>query len=414
MPDSLYHRTALTPLRAAQATGFIDWSMQPSLFKRYPDALFGYDVDTCEALQTIALARCVTSEQEIGGRPYRRLNTPSAGNLHPIELYVQIRGIKGVIGGIYHVDARRNRIVLLKEVEGEGLEPLVGISGRLKGMLFVMSVVPFRSIWKYGERAWRYCYLDAGHQLGALQAAAVATTQQLTILSGFDADRLGSVMGFGGEEYIAAAATVGRVDPRSCDALETPLMRVQPTDYCDDPKGMMAAFGPGDASGVCLGAEVRATPEQILTRRSTRRFAPTPLAEEDLEWFMQNAQQPPQPLVCHSFVLRGEALKPGLYEGSRLVREGMFHDLVASLLVDQRFVSTSSLVLIVSASAFCADTLITAGSFAHSLHLHAQINRLGFSGVGAFYDRKLQKFLDTDNYILYALVIGHDHDKGTS
>ena len=55
-----------------------------------------------------------------------RLNVPSAGNLHPVELYVQIRGIKGIISGIYHIDALEERLVLLREIERDGLETYVG------------------------------------------------------------------------------------------------------------------------------------------------------------------------------------------------------------------------------------------------------------------------------------------------
>ncbi len=109
-----YERTALTPMRVARATGYIDWSMQPSLFKHYPEGLFSYDLNEHDALKVIALSRCVTSEHTVGGKPYVRLNTPSAGNLHPLELYVQIRGTQGIISGIYHVDAGRQKLVLIR------------------------------------------------------------------------------------------------------------------------------------------------------------------------------------------------------------------------------------------------------------------------------------------------------------
>jgi SagB-type dehydrogenase family enzyme len=403
-----YERTALTPMRVARASGYIDWGMQPASFKRYPDGLFSYDISEHEALKPIALARCVTSRQQVGGRPYLRLNVPSAGNLHPIELYVQIRGIRGIVSGIYHVDANREKLVLIREVGGDGLEHTLGLKGRLKGMLFLLSGVPFRSLWKYGERSSRYCLLDAGHQLGALQAAAAACGQELTILSDFDASCLDALMGFDGQEQSLLAACIGSVGERPCDPMPRPLMQVQPTDYCDGAPDRLPVPGAGmpEARTPYKGIDLLET--VIKTRRSSRAFAPEAILPDAMEQLMQMVSQPPQPLVCHSVVLRGEAPEPGLYEGGRLVRRGHFVNAATALLVDQAFVSTSSLVLVITAPIFSAKTLAAAGMFAHTLQLHSCARRLGFSPIGAFYDRKLQHFLQTDNYILYALVIGHD------
>ena len=416
MPDRTdtkerYEKTALTAMRVARATGYIDWSMQPSLFKHYPDALYSYDLDAHESLKLVALSRCVTSERQVGGKPYLQLNTPSAGNLHPLELYVQIRGLEGIISGIYHVDAQRNRIVLIKEVERDGLEATLGMEGRFKGVLFVLSCVPFRSAWKYGERSWRYCFLDAGHQLGSIQAAAAACGQYVTLLSGFDAECLDAAMGFDAQEQCVAVAMIGETTSRACDPIKRPLMRVQPTDYYEEDARVSLPFGREALGGSALSEmpeSLGGLEELISTRRSARSFDGTPLAEENLEWLLHFVSQPPQPLVCHTLVLRGEVLEPGLYTGGRLVRGGNFTNEITTLLVDQPFVSTSSLVLIVGASAFGAGTLITAGAFAHILHLLSHARRLGFSPVGAFLDRKLQHFLETDDYMLYALVIGNN------
>ena len=37
-----------------------------------------------------------------------------------------------------------------------------------------VSSIPWREAWKYGERAFRYCQLDAGHAIGAIAQAAAA------------------------------------------------------------------------------------------------------------------------------------------------------------------------------------------------------------------------------------------------
>ena len=139
-----YDATALTPMRVARLSGYIDWVSQPSIFKHYPEFLFRYPFGSNPALRIAELSRMVTFEGVVGSKPYLRLSTPSAGNLHPIELYVQVRGVKGVLSGIYHVDAGANAMVLIREIERDGLETALGMQKKFEGMLFVVSVVPFR------------------------------------------------------------------------------------------------------------------------------------------------------------------------------------------------------------------------------------------------------------------------------
>jgi nitroreductase len=86
---------------------------------------------------------------------------PSSGNLHPTEVYLLANGVPGLADGVHHYDSR-----------GHALEHRcdTGCGG---GQLWIgLSSVLWREAWKYGERAFRYCQLDIGHALGALQAAA--------------------------------------------------------------------------------------------------------------------------------------------------------------------------------------------------------------------------------------------------
>jgi hypothetical protein len=285
---------------------------------------------------------------------------------------------------------------------------------RFKGMIFILSAVPFRSAWKYGDRSWRYCFLDAGHQLGALEAAGAACDREFTILSEFDGECLDRLMGFSMQEFSIAVMLSGEATQRGCNPMKKPLMQVAPTDYFESDAELFNAFHTTGVKEVVLtnnGYEkVDGLEAVILTRRSARGFDATALEQEDLEQFLHMASRTPEPLVCHTLVLRGEPLPIGLYEGGRLVRQGDYSREITALAVGQSFVSASSLVLILSASAFGAEALMGAAAFAHTLQLHSCARRLGFSGIGAFYDRKLQHFLNTDNSILYMMVIGNERD----
>lgn len=405
----LYSDTSLTPIRVARLSGYIDWASQPSLFKHYPNFLFRYVYDNVESLKIAELSRCVTSCSNIGGKPYYRLNTPSAGNLHPLELYVQIRGIKGVISGIYHVDAKEECLVLIREIEADGIEPFVGLSNRFKGMIFIVSIVPFRSEWKYGERALRYCYIDAGHQTGAILASAHVLGQKATILSDIDALSLNEHMGFSTQEFSCMAVGVGEETDKSVVTLKSPLMQVAPTDYCESINTFSKQVDHFKYTVSYL--QIESFVENISTiykRRSVRLFADIMLKSEISDYFLKRIVQVPLPLSASIVILNNAGKDPGLYKEGKIQKHGEYADTMSHLLLEQSFIKNAAMVLIFTAKKFTAHSMICAGAFAHMLHLEAVDHGIGFTGIGAFYDEKLKLFLETQDPIVYVCALGEE------
>ncbi len=406
----LYENTSLSRKKVALKTGFLDWNMQPSLFKQYPSSLFSYSLSGTPELRLLYLARCVTSEHRIGGKPYKRLSTPSAGNLHPLEIYVQIRGIKGILSGIYHLNSDRDELVLIRDIEAEGIEESVGLNERFKGMIIMVSAVPFRSIWKYQERAIRYCYLDLGHQLAALEAAGVNENKTMTFLSDFDTVSLSRLMGMQEQEQILSVILCGEKGVKQAKSMESELMQVQPTDYFERHAVQEEVFKrhqgfepPLLETGLQSIAELE---KVILSRRSAREFMLESIKKEPLEQIMHLLLQLPQSISCHIVLMRGEAYRPGLYQGSCLKREGVFLSEIVDLLVHQQFIFNASVVLVFSSDDFGAKILTQTAYFVHTLNLFIHAMGLGMSGVGAFYDKELQDFLQTREKILYTAAIG--------
>ena len=399
----VYDATALTPLKVARSSGYIDWASQPTLFKRYPDFLYRCSADGHPELLQAVRARRITSEKAVGNKPYYQLSIPSAGNLHPLELYVQIRGVKGVLSGIYHVDPLKEELVLLRECGG-GLEPLVGLEHRFDGLLYILSVVPFRSEWKYGERAWRYCYMDAGHQLGALCAAQEAPVR---LLPDIDRVELNRFMGFDGQEFVCAAVAAGSESDKPAALLKTPLMRVAPTDYCESVGVVPDWIARSQTAHFALERMRTDAGESVQQqRRSARTFADTAMPTAAFEHIMHTLQRIPEGLTAHAVVLRSEHAEPGLYGGSALLRAGAFADTLVALLVDQRFVGGAEIIMVLSAETYDADRQMAAAAFAHMLSLDAAERGAGYSAIGAFYDKKMQNFLGTSDAILYVGVFG--------
>ncbi|UFS61510.1 nitroreductase family protein [Sulfurimonas sp. HSL-3221] len=404
----LYDATALTPLRVARSGGYIDWASQPSLFKRYPEFLYRIGFDAHEELAPLALSRCITFEGDVGGKPYLRLNTPSAGNLHPVELYVQVRGVKGVLSGTYHLDALKEEMVLIRECGAEGLEHFVGMETRFDGFIFVVSVVPFRSEWKYGHRAWRYCYMDAGHQIGALCAAMEAHGLETTLLGEADFSALNHMMGFGQQEFVCAAMAVGKAGEKPVKLPKTPLMQVAPTDY-DESDGVVPGWiVQHHPVGTTLPPRMGGSADEALqrARRSARVFAGKTMPADAFERIMHTLTRTPEWLNAYAIVLRDDQTPAGVYRGGKRIKTGDFAESIAAMLVDQRFVSNAEIVMVLSTPEYSADLQMASAAFAHGLSLEAAARGVGYTAIGAFYDKKLQTFLETPEDILYVGVFG--------
>ncbi|UFH58369.1 nitroreductase family protein [Sulfurovum mangrovi] len=406
--QAIYTETMLTPLRVAKTTRFLDWDTQPSQFKSYPGFLYRYHYHEIEALRLVERSRCVTDYQTLNGKPYYRLNTPSAGNLHPVELYVQIRGIKGLISGIYHINPKEESLVLVGEIYEDGLEGALGINARFKGMIFLVSLVPYRSEWKYGDRAIRYCYLDAGHQLGAIMASAQTFGQNCRVLSEIDRACLDRWMGFAPEEFSCIAVAVGEETDKSVKDLKQPLMQVPAVDYLE---GELKLHSYLSKQAYDETFRVKEWPpvtqsSSLYSRRSARYFLPKALSAKDSDDLMGLLSHAPEGLEVYCVVQRAEGPEAGIYHSEGCVSRGSYHDTVSHLMVDQRFIANAAMVMIVTAQACSPEALMQAGAFVHQVYLAAESKGVGATGIGAFYDNKVQTFLKTDNAILYACAIG--------
>jgi len=100
-----------------------------------------------------------------GKLPYK--TSPSGGARHPIEVYLVALRVKGLDRGIYHYQAKDNRLTKIPgKVSARRAsaycadQPYFGEAAAL----FIMTAVFARTMWKYGRaRAYRVVLLEAGH-----------------------------------------------------------------------------------------------------------------------------------------------------------------------------------------------------------------------------------------------------------
>lgn len=393
--------TLLTPQSVARKTTFLEWRTQPSLFKRYPDFCYRIAIDRTSPLFWLGQVRCITDLHTVSGKPYYRLNVPSAGNLHPLEMYIQVRNVSGILDGIYHWDAASASIVLISEIERGGIEPYIGIDRRFNGCVVMFSVIPFRSAWKYALRAWRYVYLDLGHQIAAFQHVVNFFGLPTTKL--FDTDILGlnRIMGMGEGEVIASVFAVGEPSSKPAVTLESALMIVPPCDYLHrDPKLSEAI--------ACEGAYTDYPPvfqpiwdENVnLMRRSARDFSPQTMKAEAIREILQL----PHSELLDVLHIVAHPMHTGVYRSGKKIQNGNFLAYVVHLLLEQRFISNASVVSLIFSARFNSHSHIEAGMYAHGLYLLAERNGIGCSGIGAFYDEEALRWSNMP--LLYAVATG--------
>jgi len=396
-------QTLLTPIRVAQKTTFLEWGTQPSIFKHYPDFSYRLRISDHPELQWISSIRKISDKHLIAGKPYYRLNVPSAGNLHPIEMYVQIRNVKGVLGGVYHLDPLTDELVLIQEVERDGLEREVGMDVRFNGFLLFFSIVPFRSSWKYGLRGWRYCYLDLGHQLGNLFSVLNHFGFSATKLSLKNTDSLNRVMGMGEDEFVAAGYAIGEVSTKPALRFESDLMHVQPTSYTKrDPFLYQTIAEELLYSHIPLSGYVPWSETLNDSRRSAREFYPERMKDDALRAIVATTGS--ETLEIVHVVIQAQSMHCGIYQSGLCTDRGQFGSEIVHLLLEQRFIAQASVVSLIFAKRFDAQSHIEAGMYAQHLYMLCEDFGIGCTGVGAFYDDEASRWSELP--LIYAAAIG--------
>lgn len=409
-----FEETKLTPALATSSKTLIEWQEQPSRFKHYPNFLFRYQLDKNDPFDNFCLKLRTITQTLQYDLPYHRLNVPSAGNLHPIEIYLQLRKVPGKMGGIYHLDVEKRELVLIQEIGKEGLEPYLGYEIRQEGVIVMLSTVYFRSAWKYGKRAWRYQLLDMGHQIGALIAAATFYDKPLQFCKESDFNALNQLLGFGEQEQMLCMAALTTPLKRPAQKMLQNCMTVQPTDYYrPDPwllslQSSLTPFYETVGTKPLLNGDSSTSQRAnaIENRRSARKFTGNAIDEALLEQIMQFSSQAVGSIAAHMILLKSCHTCPGIYDGRTLLEKGSFVHEINHLLLSQSIAYTSAIVLFLSIPNMSTQAYYEAGIFAHELYLFCHQNDVGCTGVGAYLDDETKQFLHTNHDIIYAIAIG--------
>jgi SagB-type dehydrogenase family enzyme len=193
-----YHRYARSP-------GYMDWKNQPNPFRLYegceriplplgrqdPDVTYSHlyqrgnlpvePVNMGTVGGFLALSLGLSAWKAAGDSKWALRMNPSSGNLHPTEAHLLLPETPHTKAGIFHYSPLLHALERRATVSGTAWEKIHDVFGTT-GFFIALTSIFWRESWKYGERAFRYCQLDAGHALAALSLAANLFGWRLTSL----------------------------------------------------------------------------------------------------------------------------------------------------------------------------------------------------------------------------------------
>jgi SagB-type dehydrogenase family enzyme len=387
------------------------------------------------------------------GEPTWFRTSMSAGNLHPVELYV-------VGDGVWHYQPLEHALVPLRAPLAPSGSDGPATVGRSGSATLVLTGIPFRTCWKYGERGWRHLWWDAGCLLANLLAAADAHGVRARIETAFADEQVTALVGIDGVDEVPLAllhlgpdhvlpsiATMTMVtacsEPIARDVLRFPLVLEAQRDSALD-EGEVGAWRDRAAAARRPAPErieppSRATHDDsmegdriedvILRRGSTRVFRAEQGPPDLLGWGLGAATRdapfdgaPPGTLLEHFVNVHGiPGLDPGGYRyGAGTEYEGRTRSTDARaygarLCLDQPLGGDSAYTVFHAATMptllsqlggrAYRVVLLEAGLVAGRLSLDAAALGCGATGL-TFYDGLVARYFRTEASPLLATAVG--------
>lgn len=113
--------------------------------------------------------------------------TPSAGALHPLDLFVYARHVEGLESGVYYYLPQENKVVQICGLLGDSVaDCFFNAAGSSDSavLLFITSSF-WRSRFKYGHRGMRFCLMESGHMAQNMLLLASAYELSARVFGGF-------------------------------------------------------------------------------------------------------------------------------------------------------------------------------------------------------------------------------------
>jgi SagB-type dehydrogenase family enzyme len=145
--------------------------------------------------QALILAEVATLLWAAQGRtgPEGLRTAPSAGALFPLEIYLAVGSVEGLVPGIYRYVSGRHRLdrVAVGDARRDLARAALDQSWIADApVILIIAAVPSRTAAKYGDRSARYIAMEAGHAGQNIYLQAVALGLGTTVVGAFDDGRV--------------------------------------------------------------------------------------------------------------------------------------------------------------------------------------------------------------------------------
>jgi SagB-type dehydrogenase family enzyme len=474
----------------------LDWFNQPSVYKTYPDIEViplketpqfpGMSLSRIlkgsvppkvpsnpsfdELSQFLNLSYSFTAKAVAGNGTFYYRSVASAGALYPTEIYLAIPESLGLSEGIYHYSIAQAGLSKLREghfscfISPQVLWP----EGVVPGLTFFLTVIFFRSSWKYRERAFRYHLLDTGHVIEHVLLALSSFQYPSTLTYDFNDHDINRLLGL--DELLEgtlavislpASSSQANIDFKPIDELPLSIKKASRTaqketlypliNKCYKAGGLTASTGK-DPLSQAIPVQIepknwgRIIPpenwpenlpyaQSVFRRRSKRNFVPERLPSQTFGALLEglSLEIPGVSQVPEEFnssltlgLLTGsvEGVDPGFYLFDKnnfklgLIKEGRFTQAMARVCLDQMWLAQASVHFLFLGSPEELDNhggprgyryvMMTAGRMGERLYLLATALELGCCGIGAFYDQEAADLLGLDEgyRLLYLVAVG--------
>lgn len=403
----------------------MDWANQPSTYKNYPKNFKKIAIDTKKPWHSVIHYSSAISAKKFyppSTEYYLRIN-PSAGALYPNELYFQARDIEGFENGIYHYEVKTNQAVCLHLLkENEGIEPYMGYQHAMKGLLFLVSAIYYRSSWKYKNRALRYCLLDAGHLLGSIEHSALLMPHATSMVYDIEREKLNNMFGFENREFFLAGASVAVPQKeQEIRAVTLALPYVEGAGTFEQNEMIEIAYR--QTSHLINPKVERKNPKLIyqherlktslLTRRSQRGFEGKAINKAQFNFIMDALTAPilsdaDENVEIYAVLNRVHDMPVGLYHHGKILKNEELSQKAGYLCLEQHSLGTAGAVtfFLLSTAQNYQALYQKAGIIGQRLYIASNYLDIGCSGIGAYYDDEVNAFVGQEGMVLYALAIG--------
>lgn len=140
---------------------------------------------------------------------------PSAGALHPFEIRIVVNRVTGFDSGIYRYLPLDHALVREECYSGDSASVAKVCKNHVliatSAVSFIWTAVPERMIWKFGQRGWRYLFIEAGHICQNLYITCAGLQLGMCAIGSYDDNEINCILGIDGKtEFCIYMASVGR------------------------------------------------------------------------------------------------------------------------------------------------------------------------------------------------------------